>query len=143
MIGLADDAFLFHPFNEGGGAIIAELQSALNIAGRRLAVPDHDLDCLLVEVGALGATHAGRIEYGAVLALHVVLGRHRVQVLRLTLGFEVAHDLFNLIVGHEWTVNAADSSTANHVEHVALTEQLLGQGDMLYMVGGGSWRSPG
>src|SRR6266851_4790552 len=101
MIWLAHHAFLFHPFDEGGGAIIAELQSALDIAGRRLAVPDHDLDGLLVEVGALGAAHAGRIEYGAVLALHVV-------------------------VGHEWTVNAANSPAADHIEHVALTEQLLG-----------------
>src|SRR5258708_21133078 len=114
MIWLADHAFLFHPFNEGGGAIIAELQSALDIAGRCLAVPDHDLDGLLVEVGALGAAHAGRIEYGAVLALQVVLGRDRVQVLRLTLGLEVAHNLFDFIVGYEWTVNAADSPPSAH-----------------------------
>jgi hypothetical protein len=32
MIRLADHAFLFHPFNERGGAIIADLQPALDIA---------------------------------------------------------------------------------------------------------------
>jgi len=34
-------------------------------------------------------------------------------------------------------VHAADASAAGHVKHVALSEQLLGQGDMLYMAGGG------
>src|SRR5215470_1692905 len=80
VIWLANDAFLFHPFDERGGAIIAELEPALDVARRRLAVPDHDLDGLLVEVGALGIAHAGRIEYSAIPTFQVVLGRDRVQV---------------------------------------------------------------
>ena len=34
-------------------------------------------------------------------------------------------------------MQAGDAAATGHVEHVALAEQLLGQGDQLYMAGGG------
>src|SRR5262249_43574117 len=76
--------------------------------------------------GALGTAHAGQIEDGATLSIGIVFGRNSVEIVRLTLGLEVTDDLFHLLVGNERTVNAANAPTANHVQHVALTEELLG-----------------
>src|SRR6185437_13295550 len=45
---------------------------------------------------------------------------------RLTLRFQVAHDLLDFVVGDEGPVHAADTAAARHVEHVALAEELLG-----------------
>ena len=48
--------------DQAGGAIIADLQPALDIAGRSLAVAGHDLHRLLIEIATLRAAHRGRIE---------------------------------------------------------------------------------
>src|SRR6266702_2036521 len=38
----------------------------------------------------------------------------------------MAHHLFNLFIRDEGSVHAADASASGHIEHVALSEQLLG-----------------
>ena len=64
VIGLADDAFLLHPLHDRGGAVVADLQPALDVAGRGLLVAGDDLHRLLVEVGGVaGRAHAGGVEH--------------------------------------------------------------------------------
>src|SRR5207253_1147983 len=53
VVGGADDAFLLHPLDEAGGAIVADLQAALDVAGGRLAVAGDNGDRTVVEVVAL------------------------------------------------------------------------------------------
>ena len=50
VVGLADDAFLLHPLDQRGGAVVADRQAALDVAGGGLAVAQHDGDGLVVEV---------------------------------------------------------------------------------------------
>ena len=52
MVGLADDAFAFHALHQRGGAVVADLQAALDVAGGGLAVAGDDGDGVVVEVGA-------------------------------------------------------------------------------------------
>src|SRR5277367_5058009 len=60
MVGLADDAFLFHALHQRGGPVVADLQAALDVARRGLAVARHHLDGLLIKVGAVRfAAHGG------------------------------------------------------------------------------------
>src|SRR6202022_34665 len=66
VIGLPDDPLLLHSFHEGRGTVIPDLQPALNVAGRSLAITHDDSHGLLIEVGALALAvalaHSGRIE---------------------------------------------------------------------------------
>src|SRR5262245_4976953 len=83
VVGLADDALFLHALHQRGGAVVADLQPALDVAGRGLAVAGDDLHCLGVEVAALRLAHAGRVEHGAVLALLALLvDRDGLEVLR-------------------------------------------------------------
>src|SRR5712692_5662678 len=79
VIGGADDAFFLHALHQRGGAIVADLQPALDIAGGRLAVAHDDLDGLLIEVVGLAAAHGGRVEQRAVLVL-VAAGGDRFEI---------------------------------------------------------------
>src|SRR5438874_7888591 len=49
MVGRADQAVLLHTLDQLGGAVVADLQLALEIAGRGLAVIEHDLHGLIVD----------------------------------------------------------------------------------------------
>src|SRR6202521_2135509 len=127
MIRRGHDAFLFHALHDRGGAIVADLQPALDVARRRLAVAQHDLHRLLVEVGGFtGGTHRGGVEHRAVLALRAEIRRDGLEILRRSLGLQVAHYLLDLLVGHEGAMHAADAATTRHVQHVRLAEQLFG-----------------
>src|SRR3954470_16458779 len=101
VVGLADDALLLHPLHDRGGAIVADLQPALDVAGRGLLVAGHDLDRLLVEIGGVaGRAHARRIEDRVAVIVDFLLGRRDgFEVLRLALRFQVPDDLFDLVVG--------------------------------------------
>src|ERR1019366_1320116 len=61
MIGLADDAFQFHPLHQRRRAVITDLQPALNVAGGRLAIALDDGYRLREQVAAAVAAHACRI----------------------------------------------------------------------------------
>src|SRR6202034_3774911 len=52
-------------------------------------------------------------------------GRNRLEVFRGSLRLQMTHHLLDLFVGGERAVHTADASTTRHVEHVALSEQLL------------------
>src|SRR5690606_198255 len=53
VIRRAHDTLFFHPLNDGGGAVIADREPPLDVAGGRLAVAQHDLHGLAIEVGAV------------------------------------------------------------------------------------------
>src|SRR5436189_87603 len=67
-----------------------------------------------------------RFSIAVAVLLELVTRRDGFEILRRALRLEVAHDLLDLVVGHEWAVHAADAAAARHVQHVALAEQLLG-----------------
>src|SRR5579862_4273911 len=54
VIGRADDAVGFHPLDEAGGAVVADLQVALDKARRGLAFAADEGDGLMIE-GVAGA----------------------------------------------------------------------------------------
>src|SRR6476661_1180172 len=125
VVGLADHPFLFHALHEGSRPVVADLQAALNVAGRGLAIAQDDLHGLLVEITALRLAHAGAVE-DRVAVLVLLLGRgDSFEILRRALRLEVPDDLFDLLVGAKRAVNTADASAARHVEHVALAKELL------------------
>src|SRR5262245_12507573 len=83
MIGLADDPFLLHPLHDRGGAIVADLQPPLDVAGRSLTVAQYDLHSLLVEVGRVaGRAHACCVEYRVAVLVFAVAGRDVLEILR-------------------------------------------------------------
>ena len=69
VIGRTHDAFLLHPLDDGGGAIIADLQPALDVARGRLAVAEDDLDGLLVEIAAFSFTEGTLVEYRTIFVV--------------------------------------------------------------------------
>src|SRR5471032_2519797 len=124
MVGAADNAFLLHPFDDAGGAVIADLQVALDEAHAALALARHERNRLVVELVALAlvATLARQAE-AALFTLGIV--GDALDVGRRTLRPEMAHDVLDFGVRHERTVHARDLATAGHVEHVALAQQLF------------------
>ena len=54
MVGGADEAFLLHPLDQRGGAVVADLQPALDIAGRGLAVAGDDGDGAVFDSTGMG-----------------------------------------------------------------------------------------
>src|SRR5439155_20780250 len=82
MIGLAHHALVLHALHDRSGAIVADLQPTLDVAGRGLSVAQHHLHRLLIEVGGVPRLpHAGGVEHGAVLALVLLVGGDPLEVL--------------------------------------------------------------
>ena len=52
MVGLADHSVFFHALDQPGGAVIADLQPALDVAGRNLALVGDDGDRLVEQIVA-------------------------------------------------------------------------------------------
>src|SRR5258708_38293525 len=50
MVGLADHAVFFHALDQPRGAVVADLQAALDVGGRDLALARDDGDRLVVEI---------------------------------------------------------------------------------------------
>src|SRR5262249_30631812 len=126
VVGLADDAFLFHALHQRGRAVVADLQPALDIARRGFAVADDDLHRLLVEVATIRLAHPRRVQEGSAGFVPILELPDSIKVLRGALRFEMADDFFDLLIRAKWSMYAADAAAARHVEHVALAEQLLG-----------------
>src|SRR5690606_29797357 len=120
----ADDALLLHALDERGRLVIADLQAALDVAGRALLVAQDNRDGLVVKISALRAERA-LVEHRTVLALFLFRG-DGFEIIGRTLRFQMAHDLLDFGVRAERAVDATDASAARHVEHVALTEKLFG-----------------
>src|SRR5271156_6659195 len=116
MVGLADHALGLHALDQARRAVVADLQIALDEAGRGLALARHQRDRLVVEIVARAA--ALLIEAALAAAELLVLG-DRLDIGRLALVFQKADHLLDLGVGHERAVHAGDAAAAGHVEHVA------------------------
>src|SRR5689334_4976604 len=74
VVGLADDAFEFRPLRQRGGTVVADLQAALDVAGRGLAVAFDDRNRLREQVAAAVGAQAGGIEHRAVLFARLFRG---------------------------------------------------------------------
>src|SRR5260370_1729359 len=109
MIGLSDDALEFHSLHQRRGAVISDLQPALDVAGGSLAVALDDRHRLRKQIAATIATHAGGIEHRAVF-VGGLLCRDRFEIFGLALRLQMAHHLFDLFVRDEWAMPTADPS---------------------------------
>src|SRR5471032_3127028 len=124
MVGAADDAFLLHAFDDAGGAVVADLQVALDEAHAALALARHERNRLVVELVALALLAAlARQAEAALFALGIV--GDAFDVGRRALRPEMTHDILDLGVADEGAVHARDLAAAGHVEHVALAQQLF------------------
>ena len=81
MIGLSDDALELHSLHQRRGAVISDLQPALNVAGGSLAVALDDRYRLREQVAAAIAAHAGGIEHRAIF-IGWFLGGNRFEIFR-------------------------------------------------------------
>src|SRR5690606_26405745 len=115
-----------HALDDRRRPIITDAEPALNVAGRDLAIAQHDRDRLVVGIvrlvepaGAAGGTTA----FVAVLA---IIGGDGVEIFRYALALEMGDDFLHPLVGGGPAVHALDAAAARHVEHVAHAEQLLG-----------------
>ena len=72
MIGRADDAFLLHALDQRGSTVITDPETALDIRGRCLAVPQHDGNGLVVRI--IGFAQIARANRpAAVLPVFIVI----------------------------------------------------------------------
>src|SRR6185437_1324891 len=127
MVGGADNAFRLHALDDAGGAVVADLQVALDEAGRRLALAAHQRHRLVVELVARAAALAVAGEEIAALLL-VVLGDLVDIDRRAAVLLEEADDTLDFLIRDEGAVDAGDAAAALHIEHVAAAQELLGAG---------------
>src|SRR6266850_1442089 len=123
VIWLADHAVFFHALDQTGSAVVADLQTALDVAGRNLAFVRHHGDGLVVK---LVARLAIAIEAVGILLVLIRFLSHCVEVIGLALRLQEANHLFDLGIRNEGTVYAADAPARHHVEHVTLAQELFG-----------------
>src|SRR5471032_2752294 len=105
MVGAADNAFLLHAFDDAGGAVIADLQVALDEAHAALALARHERNRLVVELVAFAFFAALARQAGAALFALGIVG-NALDVGRRALRPEMAHDVLDLGVADEGTMNA-------------------------------------
>src|SRR5579864_7097355 len=124
MVGGTDDAFLFHALDDAGGAVVADLQVALDETSRGLALAGDERDRLIVELvaGAAIVVIAAKAEAAA---FGGVLG-DILDIVGLGPGLERRDDALDLFVGDKGAMDASNAAAAGHVEHVATAEELLG-----------------
>src|SRR4051794_36455842 len=121
MVGLADQAVLFHPLDQASGAIVADAQLALEVGRRGLLAFGDDLDRLTVKL-RLGVVLAGRLAVKKIAAVFGLLG-DRLDVVRSTLLAPMLSHRAHFLIADERPVDADDLLAAWHVEHVATSEQ--------------------
>src|SRR5262249_53959347 len=116
-------ALLLHALDDAGGAVVADLQVALDEARRGLALAADQGHRLVVELVA-GARALALLEGAGrrVLVLGHVLD---IDGLAAALLEEAPH-LLPLLSADEGAVHAGDAAAARHVEHVAAAQELLG-----------------
>ena len=128
MVRCSDNAVLFHAFHDGRRAVIADLEAALDIGCRGLAVAQDNRDGLIIGIAG-GSAETALIENRALIVIgdiQFVIPRNVFKIVRLTLRFEVCDNFFDFAIGNKRAVNAADATATRHEEHIALTEELLG-----------------
>ena len=130
MVGGADETVFLHPLDPLGGGVVADAHLALEPGSARLLVLEHDLAGLAV-LALLGVVGGGEIVVEAEEAILGLLG-DRVDIFRLALRAPVLRHALDFLVADEGAVDALQGPGAGLVEHIALAEQLLGKGDMLY-----------
>ena len=96
MVGLADHSVLFHPLDQTGRAIIADLQAPLDIGGRNLALARHDRDRFVVKSSPDPSPPVRPKSSSLVLILFLGDG---VQIIRLTLRLQEPDHILNFGIG--------------------------------------------
>src|SRR5436190_21629165 len=104
MVGGADHALLLHALDDAGGAVVADLQIALDEAHAALALAGDQRDRLVVELVALAILAALARQAAALLALGIV--GDRFDVVGHALRTQMAHHLLDLAVADEGPMHA-------------------------------------
>src|SRR5262249_22472395 len=118
-LGSAHDTLPLHALYEVGRPVVADAETALQVAGGSLALAAHDRNGPLVEVVELRTPHT-------VFGLSGTRFGDTRNVTGRTLVAQIGSDALNLLVGHERPVHAHGAASAVGEEHVSLTQQLLG-----------------
>src|SRR5579872_362273 len=121
VVGAADDAFRFHALDDAGGAVVADLQMALDEAGRGLALAGDQRHGLVVEAVAGAGVFVALAGLERTL---IVLG-DLVDVVGLGVALQMRDDALDLLVRDERAVDPGHPSAAGHVQHVAAAEELF------------------
>ena len=90
VVGLADDAFAFHPLDQRRRLVVADGEAPLDIGGGGLLVGQNDMDGLVVKlVARAGIIVAASIGIAAEIATLVLLVGDRIEIIRRALGLEM------------------------------------------------------
>ena len=103
VVGGADDALLLHLLDNRGGAIVADRQTALDVAGRGLAVAQNDGNGAVVEVVRFVVAVDEAVGAG-LAALGVGVNGNGGEILRRALRLQVRDDLLDFLVRDKRTV---------------------------------------
>src|SRR5580704_6896069 len=95
MVGRTDHALAFHALDDAGGAVVADLQVALDEARAAFALARHQRDRLVIELVALAVLALARQAEPALFRIGIV--GHRFDVGRHALRTQVPHDFLDLV----------------------------------------------
>src|SRR6516162_1888300 len=121
MVGRADNTLRFHPLDNSGGAIVADLQMALHEACRRLALTAYHRNGLSIKrvAGTILVFASLRIERAA-----IILGDF-LDVIGFSTRLKERYNPLNFLIRDKRAVNTRDATATCHVQHVAAAQKLL------------------
>src|SRR5579871_868914 len=110
VVGFRNHPFLFHPFDQPRGAVIADDEPPLDVARGGAPLTGDDGKRLVVQfVAALAAAGVAENPVGIVAVVVLFLG-DRVEIVGCALCLEEPHHVLDFAVGDEGAVDAADAS---------------------------------
>src|SRR3569833_4028342 len=122
-----DYAGPLHLFDHARGAVVADLEAALDAGDRRAPRFGDELHGLIIKWSALGVTAHFACETGAAVADIAFDIQNFVEIIGRAAHFELLDHLVHFLVGHEGAVQAHGHAGAGcEIEHVAVAEQMLG-----------------
>src|SRR3569623_300045 len=122
-----DHAGPLHLFDHARGAVVADLEAALDAGDRRTPRFGDELHGLIIKWIALGVTAHFACETGAAVADIAFAIQNFVEIIGRAAHFELLDHLVHFLIGHEGTVQAhGHAGAGREIEHVAVAEQMLG-----------------
>lgn len=120
MVRGADDAFLFHFFNDPRRPVISDLQVPLNKTGRRLAFRRNKRNGAVIQFITAIAAPA---KFKPTLTF-VIIG-NGFYIGGFALRLQKPDNAFNFIVMNKRPMHPRNASAPGHVQHIALPQQLF------------------
>src|SRR3569833_1557358 len=122
-----DHAGPLHLFDHARGAVVADLEAALDAGDRRTPRFDDELHGLIIKWIALGVTAHFACETGAAVADIAFAIFIFVEIIGRAAHIDLLDHLVHFLVGHEGAVQAHGHAGAGcEIEHVAVAQQKRG-----------------